>query len=100
MRSSIKLERAKYILTDAAFAKDVEDVVNFIDAETSKKEKIFYPCSSDDEIYFLADRMPASFHHWIHGYTVKQSDYTSIISDIIRNNTRLIFLPKDKLLQE
>ena len=96
MRSFVNLERARYILTDAAYAKDVEDLVNFIDAETTEREKIFYPYFTDDEIYFLANRMPASFHHWIHHYTVKAPDQDVIINDIIKNNARVIFLPKDR----
>jgi hypothetical protein len=94
MHSFVKLERAKYILTYAEYAKDVEELVNLIDSETSKNEKIFYTSFNDNEIYFLADRMPASFHHWIHYYTVKTNDQAGIIRDIDANKTKLIFMPK------
>lgn len=94
MTSPLNIERAKFILADPLLAKDVTDTVNFIDKETAKSERIFYTYWPDGEIYFLADRLPASFFHFIHVDTVKPDDQASIINDIARNRARLVFMPK------
>ena len=93
LQSTVKLERAKFILTDAEYAKDITGLVNFLDAETAEKEKIFYTYFPDSEIFFLADRMPASFFHFIYSDTVRAGDEVRIINDIVRDRTRMIFLP-------
>lgn len=94
MRFPVKVERAKYILADRESARDITELVLFIDKDTAKDEKIFYSYWPDGEIYFLADRLPASFYHFLHVDTVKPGDQPSIISDIDANRTRLVFVPK------
>lgn len=92
MFTPMKIERLRYILADPESAQDVTELVIFLNDATSQNEKIFYTYFSDTEIYFLANRIPGSFFYFIYGDTVKPSDQDKIISDIIKNKVRFIFM--------
>lgn len=96
MSVPVRLERSKYILADPESARDITGLVNFLSNAATQNEKIFYTYSQDGEIYFLANRVPASFFHFIHGDTVKPSDQGRIIDDIIKNKTRFIFMTTER----
>lgn len=92
MRYPVGLDRAKYIYVNKEDSDRIAKTVNFLVNKTDAGEKIFLPDFGSGNIFFLSNRLPASYFHFVHIDTVHPSDQQQIIDELRNNKVRYIFL--------
>lgn len=79
--------------------KDLEEIVSYIKSHTDKNEKIFcFPYCPG--LYFLSERNGGSYYSLFWFETFMEKDQDKVISDLRRNNVRLVILQKTGSIEE
>lgn len=95
MNTTVNIKNAKGIVVTQEKKKMLEDIVNYIDANTKESERIF-DTNKSLLFYFLSDRRHPSFYYLLHSDFFRQEKQDVVINDIERYNVSVVITQKDK----
>ena len=94
MRSELKLPRANGIMATKEDKDTIEGITRYIEANTSRGERIFDTYKSS-LFYFLSDKVHPSFYYILHPDLFRPDKQDDVINDIIRYNIKLAITQKN-----
>jgi len=94
----LKLDQTKGLSVDKSKAIELNEVISYIESKTNKNDKIlcFPYCPL---IYFLSQRLSASYFSFFYQETFLSSNQQETISDIKKNKTKLIIIQRKGLIE-